>query len=71
MTDPAAIPAADLVLAADGVNSTLRAKFADAFQPSIEPSALRRRAVVSLRVLRSVSAWALPRPSATASAKLA
>ena len=38
---------------------------------SIEPSALRRRAVVSLRVLRSVSAWALPRPSATASAKLA
>ena len=31
----------------------------------------RRRAVVSLRILRSVSAWALPRPSATASAKLA
>src|SRR5690349_12895492 len=31
----------------------------------------RRRAMVSLRVLRSEAAWALPRPSATASAKLA
>ena len=30
-----------------------------------------RRAVVSVRVARRVSAWALPRPSATASAKLA
>ena len=30
-----------------------------------------RRAVVSLRILRSVSACALPRPSATASAKFA
>ena len=30
-----------------------------------------RRAVVSLRILRSVAACALPRPSATASAKLA
>ena len=30
-----------------------------------------RRAVVSVRVRRSVSAWALPRPSATASARLA
>ena len=35
------------------------------------PSSRRRRAVVSVRVLRSVSAWALPRPSATASARLA
>ena len=35
------------------------------------PSALSRRASVSERILRSVSAWALPRPSAMASAKLA
>jgi hypothetical protein len=35
------------------------------------PSAARTRAVVSARVLRKVSAWALPRPSAMASAKLA
>ena len=35
------------------------------------PSALRRRASVSERILRNVSAWALPRPSAMASAKLA
>ena len=33
--------------------------------------AARTWATVSERVLRSVSAWALPRPSATASAKLA
>ena len=33
--------------------------------------ALRTRAMVSERVLRRVSAWALPRPSAMASAKLA
>ena len=32
---------------------------------------VRRRAMVSLRVLRSAAACALPRPSATASAKLA
>jgi hypothetical protein len=30
----------------------------------------RSRAVVSLRIARSVAAWALPRPSAIASAKL-
>ena len=36
-----------------------------------EPSAWRTMATVSARVLRSVSACALPRPSATASAKLA
>ncbi len=35
------------------------------------PSARRRRAAVSERILRRVSAWALPRPSAMASAKLA
>ena len=35
------------------------------------PSALSRRASVSERILRSVSACALPRPSAMASAKLA
>ena len=40
-------------------NSVLRARCAD------------RRAIVSLRALRRLSAWALPRPSATASAKLA
>ena len=38
---------------------------------SIVPSASRLRAVVSARVLRSVAACALPRPSAIASAKLA
>ena len=35
------------------------------------PSGRRRRATVSVRIRRSVSAWALPRPSAMASAKLA
>ncbi len=38
---------------------------------TIVPSAVRTRAVVSARVLRSVAACALPRPSAMASAKLA
>jgi hypothetical protein len=38
---------------------------------SVVPSWRRRRAVVCLRVRRSWSAWALPRPSAIASAKLA
>ena len=38
---------------------------------TIEPSARRTLATVSPRVLRSVAAWALPRPSAIASAKLA
>ncbi len=38
---------------------------------AIEPSGRRMRATVSARVLRSVSACALPRPSATASAKFA
>ena len=36
-----------------------------------EPSGLRRLARVLVRLLRSVSAWALPRPSAMASAKFA
>jgi hypothetical protein len=38
---------------------------------TIEPSAWRLLAMVSVRALRSVAAWALPRPSATASARLA
>ena len=38
---------------------------------TIEPSSERLRASVSARVFRSVAAWALPRPSAIASAKLA
>ncbi len=38
---------------------------------SVEPSLERRRAMVSDRALRRVSAWALPRPSAMASAKFA
>src|SRR6478735_8983997 len=38
---------------------------------STTPSGRRTRATVSLRVLRNVAAWALPRPSAMASAKLA
>jgi anthraniloyl-CoA monooxygenase len=36
VTDPEAYLDADLVLGADGVNSTVRARFADAFQPSID-----------------------------------
>ena len=35
-----------------------------------DPSAVSSRAWVSVRALRSVSAWALPRPSATDSARL-
>src|SRR4051794_7700742 len=42
----------------------------DARGPSV-PSGLRTLAIVSALVLRSVAAWALPRPSAIASAKLA
>ncbi len=38
---------------------------------SVVPSGLSSWAVVSRRLRRKVSAWALPRPSATASAKLA
>ena len=38
---------------------------------SSRPSGSKRRASVSERILRNVSAWALPRPSAMASAKLA
>src|ERR1700730_817705 len=38
---------------------------------TIDPSRCRTWATVSERVLRSVSAWALPRPSARASAKFA
>ncbi len=38
---------------------------------SSAPSAPRRRAIISLLVARRALAWALPRPSATASAKLA
>ena len=37
--------------------------------PGCQP--IRRRATVSRLARRSVSAWALPRPSATASARLA
>jgi len=38
---------------------------------SSDPSGSSLRASVSERILRKVSAWALPRPSAIASAKLA
>ena len=38
---------------------------------SMVPSALRRWAIVTARVFLSSAAWALPRPSATASARLA
>jgi len=44
---------------------------AEAGTRSSVPSAPSRRASVVVRILRKVSAWALPRPSATASAKLA
>ena len=44
---------------------------AEEARSSMLPSGSCTNAVVSERVLRSVSAWALPRPSATASAKLA
>src|SRR3984885_7273816 len=47
---------------------------ARSFEPeisSVDPSAFRRRAMVSARALRRVSACALPRPSAMASAKFA
>ena len=39
--DPAALPDADLIVAADGLNSRIRAHFADAFQPRIELGANR------------------------------
>jgi hypothetical protein len=48
-----------------------RMSSAAAILSSPGPSATRRLAWVSERILRNVSAWALPRPSATASAKLA
>lgn len=35
-TDPAAFASADLVLAADGINSAIRERFADSFRPEID-----------------------------------
>ncbi len=54
-------------------SQTTRSPFpsSDAATRSSVPSGRRRRASVSERILRRVSAWALPRPSAIASAKLA
>ena len=60
-----------------GMNSpavTFTRSPARSFEPvisSMEPSVWSRRAIVSERALRRVSAWALPRPSAMASAKFA
>ena len=48
-----------------------RARRAELATVSVVPSFFSRRALVSVRALRRVSAWALPRPSAMASAKLA
>jgi len=35
-TDPDAFPGADLILAADGINSAIRERYADAFRPEID-----------------------------------
>ncbi len=71
MAAPSTIsPSAGMISRAETTNrSPLRRRSAGT--DSIEPSALRSRAVRLARVLRSSSAWAWPRPSAIASAKLA
>ncbi len=53
-------------------SQTTRSPFCNSAAGTFSSCLLRkRRAMVSLRLLRRLSAWALPRPSATASAKLA
>ena len=70
-----AMPSIDLAVAGDelaGLDDD-EVALAQRATPGPAPRApsTSRRATVSLRILRSASAWALPRPSATASAKLA
>jgi anthraniloyl-CoA monooxygenase len=43
--DPSALPAADLIVAADGINSRVRERFADVFRPSVD---LRRNKYIWL-----------------------
>ena len=52
--DPSAWPEADLIVAADGVNSRIRSQFAAAFQPSVE---LRRNKYVWLGTDRLFEAF--------------
>ena len=65
----------DVAVAGDELSRRHHAQVAELELAGAAPRPRRRprctKATVSARVLRRVSAWALPRPSATASAKLA
>ena len=66
----------DLAVAGDELagfhdNEIAFAQLARRALPRVAPSLRKRFAFVSVRALRNVSAWALPRPSAIASAKFA
>ena len=55
----------------DDVGRRRRSLVDETTSPSSDPSRSSRKAGVSARVARRLSAWALPRASASASAKLA
>ena len=66
----------DVAVARDQVarladHQVARAQVARRARAPRRPPSSRRRAIISLRVARRAFAWALPRPSATASARLA
>src|SRR5579872_2508610 len=63
-------PSPGIICPASTTHRSPTASAEDGFSRT-DPSGWRTKATVSERVLRSVSAWALPRPSAIASAKLA
>ena len=68
---PSMISPSDGIISPAVTTTTSSTPSCDDGTGSSEPSARRRLATVSDRALRRVSACALPRPSATASAKLA
>ena len=77
MTDSSTVAMPSMTSPSPGTNSpvlhstTSPARSFEEGTLSLVPSGSRRWAVASLLVLRSVSAWALPRASAMASAKVA
>ena len=68
---PSAISPSPGIISPAEIMTTSPARSCEAGIVSSTPSLESRRAMRSARVLRSASAWALPRPSAIASAKFA